>query len=163
MKWYVIYTKPRFEKVVSEKLASAGVDVYCPLLKMKKRWSDRWKWVEEPLFRSYCFVRVEDNERDKVFTVNGVVRYLYHCGKPAVVRDGELELLKNWLCQFNHDSIESTVFNAHDKVQLKSGPLMDTKAEVLNCGGHFLILRIETLGLQIKVDLRQNIVEKIAS
>ena len=163
MKWYVIYTKARFEKAVSEKLALAGVDVYCPLLKMKKRWSDRWKWVEEPLFRSYCFVRVEDNERDKVFAVNGVVRYLYHCGKPAIVRDVEIELLKNWLSEFNHENIECSEFYAQDKVLLKSGPLMDQKAEVLSKGGNYLMLRLETLGLQIKVDLRTNIVEKIAS
>ena len=163
MKWYVIYTKPRFEKVVAEKLALAGVDVYCPLLKMKKRWSDRWKWVEEPLFRSYCFVRVDESDKNKVLTINGVVRYLYHCGKPAIVRDKEIELLKDWLGQFNHDSIQSSVFNTRDKVQLKSGPLMDQKAEVLNSGGNYLMLRLETLGLQIKVDLRSNIVEKIAS
>lgn len=163
MKWHVIYTKSRFEKAVAEKLALNGVDVYCPLLKTKKKWSDRWKWVEEPLFRSYCFVRLEDDERDKVFLVNGVVRFLYYCGKPAVVRDEEVDLLKSWLDQFSHESIESSVFNASDKVLLKSGPLMDQKAEVLNSKGNYIILRLETLGVQIKVDLRKNIVEKISS
>lgn len=163
MKWYVIYTKARFEKAVAEKLALNGVEVYCPLLKTRKKWSDRWKWVEEPLFRSYCFVRLEDDERDKIFSVNGVVRFLYYCGKPALVRDEELDLLKSWLDQFSHESIESSVFNASDKVVLKSGPLMDQKAEVLNSKGNYIILRLETLGVQIKVDLRKNIVEKIAS
>ena len=60
MNWYVIYTKSRYEKAVSEKLALSGIEVYCPLLKRKKLWSDRWKWVEEPLFRSYCFVHIEE-------------------------------------------------------------------------------------------------------
>lgn len=163
MKWYVIYTKSRFEKAVADKLALNGVEVYCPLLRTRKKWSDRWKWVEEPLFRSYCFVRLEDDERDKVFLVNGVVRFLYYCGKPAVVRDEEVDLLKSWLDQFSHESIESSVFNASDKVLLKSGPLMDQKAEVLNSKGNYITLRLETLGVQIKVDLRKNIVEKISS
>ncbi|WP_276348699.1 UpxY family transcription antiterminator [Daejeonella sp. JGW-45] len=163
MNWYVLYTKSRCEKAVAAKLASSGIEVYCPLLKRKKLWSDRWKWVEEPLFRSYCFVRLEDNERDRVFTANGVVRYLYHCGKPAVVRDEELELLKNWLNEYSHDSIQSSAFRVHDKVLLKSGALMDQKAEVLSKSGNYLTLFLETLGMQIKVDLRKNIIEKIPS
>ena len=163
MNWYVIYTKARFEKAVSEKLSLSGVEVYCPLLKTKKRWSDRWKWVEEPLFRSYCFVRLEDGERDRVFATNGVVRYLYYCGKPAIVRDGEIELLKNWLSQYTHESIESSAFQVNDRVLLRSGALMDQKAEVLSSSGNYILLSLETLGMQIKVDLRKNIVEKISS
>ncbi|MGV3684478.1 MAG: UpxY family transcription antiterminator [Daejeonella sp.] len=163
MNWYVLYTRSRCEKAVAEKLASSGIEVYCPLLKRKKLWSDRWKWVEEPLFRSYCFVRIEDCERDSVFTASGVVRYLYHCGKPAVVRDGELELLKNWLNEYSHDSIQSSAFRVRDKVLLKSGALMDQKAEVLSKSGNYLMLVLETLGMQIRVDLRKNIIEKIPS
>lgn len=163
MNWYVLYTKSRCEKAVAEKLASSGIEVYCPLLKRKKLWSDRWKWVEEPLLRSYCFVRLEDCERDRVFTANGVVRYLYYCGEPAVVRDEELELLKNWLNEYSHGCIQSSAFQIHDKVFLKSGALMDQKAEVLSKSGNYIMLYLETLGMQIKVDLRKNIIEKITS
>jgi len=163
MNWYVIYTKSRYEKAVAEKLALYGVEVYCPLLKTKKKWSDRWKWVEEPLFRSYCFVQIEDKERDKVFSVPGVVRYLYHCGKPAIVRTCEIELLKNWLCEYSHDSIESSGFHANDKVRIRSGALMDHKAKVVSSSGNYMFLFLESLGVQIKVDLRKNIVEKLAA
>lgn len=161
MNWYVLYTKSRCEKAVAEKLASSGIEVYCPLLKRKKLWSDRWKWVEEPLFRSYCFVRLEDYDKDKVFTAKGVVRYLHYCGKPAIVRDNELELLKNWLNEYDHDRIHSSAFREHDKVFLKTGVLIDQKAEVVSQSGNYLILFLESLGMQIKVDLRKNIVEKI--
>ena len=163
MNWYVIYTKSRYEKAVAEKLASSGIEVYCPLLKTKKQWSDRWKWVEEPLFRSYCFVQIEEKERDKVFSVPGVVRYLYHCGKPAIVRTCEIELLKNWLNEYSHESFESSGFRTNDKVLLRSGALMDYKAEVVRSSGNYIFLFLESLGVQIKVDLRKNIVEKLAS
>ena len=163
MNWYVIYTKSRYEKAVAEKLTSSGIEVYCPLLKTKKQWSDRWKWVEEPLFRSYCFVQIEEKERDKVFSVPGVVRYLYHCGKPAIVRTCEIELLKNWLNEYSHESIESSGFHTNDKVLLRSGALMDYKAEVVRSSGNYIFLFLESLGVQIKVDLRKNIVEKLAS
>ena len=161
MNWYVIYTKSRYEKAVAEKLALNGVEVYCPILKTKKKWSDRWKWVEEPLFRSYCFVNIEESERDRVFSVQGVVRYLYHCGKPAIVRQKEINLLRNWLNEYSHDSIETSEFKVNDKVFIRSGALIDHRAEVVSSSGNYTILRLESLGLQIKVDLRKNIIEKL--
>jgi transcription antitermination factor NusG len=161
MNWYVIYTKSRYEKAVADKLSLFGIEVYCPLLKRKKLWSDRWKWVEEPLFRSYCFVRLEDKNRDRIFTVPGVVRYVYHCGKPAVIREKEMDLLKSWLMQYDHNAILAENLNTNDRITIRSGALMDKVAEVLESKGNYALLLLEDLGLQVKVDLRKNIVEKI--
>lgn len=161
MKWHVLYTKSRTEKAVAAKLDSMGIEVYCPVLKTKRRWSDRWKWVEEPLFGSYCFVRLAENERDIVFTVKGVVRYLFYCGKPAVVRQEEIELLKRWLNEYDHNQISTKAFTPTDKVVLKSGALIDQTAEVVRNEGNFLMLKLDDLGMMIKVDLRENAVEKI--
>lgn len=163
MNWHVLYTKSRNEKAVAEKLASSGFEVYCPLLKTKKQWSDRWKWVEEPLFRSYCFVCISESERENVFKIPGLVRYLYFCGKPAIVRQEEIDVLKNWLDQYSHDSIISTQYHPQDKVLLKSGVLMDQSAEVLKSSGNYITLRLEGIGMEIKVDLRKNLVEKVVS
>ena len=161
MNWFVLYTKSRCEKAVAEKLSLSGIEVYCPLLRTKKLWSDRWKWVEEPLFRSYCFVQIEDADREKVFSIPGVVRYLYHCGKPAIVRDKEMALLKSWLMEYDHESIQAGQFNRSDKIRIRSGALIDQKAEVLESSGNYALLYLESLGLQVKLDLRKNIVEKL--
>ena len=163
MNWYVIYTKSRYEKAVSEKLALAGVEVYCPLLKRKKLLSDRWKWVEEPLFRSYCFVHIYEKEKDKVFSVPGVVRYVYHCGSPAIVRDKEIELLKNWLMQFDHESIVTGNLNVNDRIRIRSGALIDKEAKVVANKGSYALLFLEDLGLKVRVDLRKNLLEKISA
>ena len=161
MSWYVIYTKSRCEKAVADKLSLSGIEVFCPLLKRKKLWSDRWKWVEEPLFRSYCFVNVDEKDRELVFSVQGVVRYVYHCGQPATIREKEMNLLKSWLLQYDHDSIEATNLNANDRIIIRSGALKDKEAEVLERKGNYALLLLEDLGLQVKVDLRKNILEKI--
>lgn len=163
MNWYVIYTKSRFEKAVSEKLEASGICVYCPMLKTKRRWTDRWKWVEEPLFRSYCFVYLDDKDRDTVFEVPGVVRYIHHCGKPAVVREKEIELLKSWLSEYSHEGIESVGYQTNEKVIIRTGILMDHRANVISSSGNYITMKLESLGLQIRVDLRKNIVEKLAS
>jgi transcriptional antiterminator RfaH len=161
MSWYVIYTKSRCEKAVADKLSLSGIEVFCPLLKRKKLWSDRWKWVEEPLFRSYCFVNVDEKDRESVFSVQGVVRYVYHCGQPATIREKEMNLLKSWLLQYDHNSIEATNLNANDRIRIRSGALKDKEAEVLERKGNYALLLLEDLGLQVKVDLRKNILEKI--
>ncbi len=161
MNWYVIYTKSRCEKTVADKLAQSGIEVYCPFLRRKKLWSDRWKWVEEPLFRSYCFVSLEERDRDRVFTVPGVVRYVFHCGKPAMIRKKEMDLLKSWLMQYDHEGIEAGNLNVNDRIRIRSGALMDKEAEVIESKGNYALLLLEDLGLHVKVDLRKNIVEKI--
>ena len=59
-----------------------------------KQWSDRKKKVEIPLINSYVFVNIEDKNRNIVFEVSGVVRYLFWLGKPAVIQEQEIEALK---------------------------------------------------------------------
>ncbi|SKB93888.1 transcription termination/antitermination protein NusG [Daejeonella lutea] len=160
MSWHLIYTKSRYEKAVAEKLTTLGVEVYCPLLRTRKQWSDRWKWVEEPLFRSYCFVE-EPAEKDKVLAVPGVVRYIYYCGRPAVIRNNEMQSLQDLLSRYTHESIESGILNAKDKIIIRSGALSDKEAEVVHTTGHRATLYLEDMGLKVTVDLRKNLVEKV--
>ena len=94
MNWYVLYVQSRKEKKVAEMLQEMKVQVYCPHIKEIRQWSDRKKTIESPLFKSYVFVRLQDRERQLVFGVPGVVRYLFWLGKPAVVRDEEIQAIK---------------------------------------------------------------------
>jgi len=97
MPWYVLYTKPRQEKKVSDSLNAAGIEAYCPLVTVVKQWSDRNKKVQLPLITSYVFVNIEEQQREEVFKVSGIVRYLFWLGKPALVRAIEIEALKQSL------------------------------------------------------------------
>lgn len=97
MPWYVLYTKPRQEKKVADSLNAIGIEAYCPLVTVVKQWSDRKKKVQIPLINSYVFVNIEEHQREEVFKVSGIVRYLFWLGKPAVVRAIEIEALKQSL------------------------------------------------------------------
>ena len=120
MDWYVIYVKPRNEKKVASLLSILGVTVYCPLVTEIHQWSDRKKKVQVPLLKSYVFVQLEANERDIVFQVPGVVRYLFWLGKPAIVRDNEIKLMQNWL---TNDNIKSQVerLQPGDRIKIEQG------------------------------------------
>lgn len=97
MPWYVIYTKSRYEKKVASGLEALGISVYCPMVTTIRNWSDRKKKVEIPLLSSYVFVNLEENERHRVFEVNGVVQYLFWLKKPAIIREDEIVTLKKAL------------------------------------------------------------------
>ena len=96
-KWYAVYTKPRWEKKVAELLARQGMEQYCPLNKVQRQWSDRKKTIEEPLFKSYVFIHVKEDALLNVKQTDGVINLLYWLGKPAVIKDFEIEAIRNFL------------------------------------------------------------------
>ena len=97
MNWFVVYTKPRFEKKVEERLLSLGIEAYCPVRKEIRLWSDRKKKVDVPVLPSMVLVKLEEKKVNDVFNVNGVVRYMFWLGKRAIVREKEIDILKNYL------------------------------------------------------------------
>ena len=96
-KWFVLYTKPNQEIKVVDELVRLGIECYCPTIKVIKQYSDRKKKVLKPLMPSYVLVFIEEVNRNNVFSVYGIVRYLFWLGKPAVIRDSEVELMKRYL------------------------------------------------------------------
>lgn len=158
MPWFVLYTKARNEKLVAEKLRVMGMDVYCPLIKTKRKWSDRTKIVEEPLFRSYCFVNIAEHERANVFGVSGVVRYLFWLKKPAIVKDYEIEVTKLMLNEVEHHLIRVETFNPGDRLTIASGSFTDTMGKVIRQQGKVVSIQLDSLQIVLKVDLSKTIV-----
>ena len=154
MNWYVVYTKPKWEKKVAEQLKSNGIECYCPLITQVRQWSDRKKKVEVPLFNSYVFVQLPDSERNAVFQSVGVVRYLFWLGKPAVVRDEEISVIKKWLTTSDAYDISVTSVQVGDTIQLDSGPFSTQKAIVQEVTNTHYVLVLESLGCVLKMKLK---------
>jgi transcription antitermination factor NusG len=148
MTWYALYTNPRQEKKVASRLQQIGIEVYCPLIIQVRQWSDRKKKVEVPLLPSYVFVKLNSNERDKVFQVSGVVRYLYWLGQPAIIREREIEVMRNWL-QDTVTSFEVVGIQPGSLYEIPSGPFRGQHGVVTEVEKHQLILVLEQLGVKI--------------
>lgn len=149
MCWYVLYTAARAEKRVEMRLKEMGVEVYLPLHKSKRRWSDRVKEVEMPLFRSYIFVRLPEHKLRELLLVYGVSRIVYYLGRPAVVRDNEIEAIKEFLKIAENREIIS----AGDRVEILDGLMENKKGEVLKVEDGVVVLFLEELGAKIYVSL----------
>nr|WP_315211467.1 UpxY family transcription antiterminator [uncultured Flavobacterium sp.] len=154
MNWYVVYTKPKWEKKVAEQLKNKGIECYCPLITQVRQWSDRKKKVEVPLFNSYVFVQLPDSERNAVFQSVGVVRYLFWLGKPAVVRDEEISVIKKWLNPSEGNEVSLLSFEVGDAIQLDSGPFSNQKAIVQEVTNTHYVLVLESLGCILKMKLK---------
>ena len=155
MNWYVVYTKPKWEKKVAERLNDIGVVTYCPLVKKTSQWSDRKKIISVPLFNSYIFVQIEDKERSRIFDVPGAVRYLFWLGKPATVRNSEIEAIQNWLSAPEKYEVTLDQWKKGDKIVLESGPFITQSATIQEVKQNHYILILESLGCVLRVDKKE--------
>lgn len=153
--WYILIVKPKHEIKVTTKLKALDIEVYCPLVKETKIWSDRKKTVEVPLFKNYVFVRLKENERQSVFVVNGISRYLFWLGKPALVRDSEVDVLRNWLSNDHVEEVTLSQFVAGDQLTIKHGVLKDRNAIIQEVGKKRVKLIIPGLGVMVNLKLKE--------
>lgn len=159
-KWYVVYTRPRWEKKVAASLAEKGVEHYCPVNKVSRQWSDRKKTVLEPLFKGYVFVCPDTPDAGIIQKADGILNYVYWNGKPAVVRDSEIDTIRKFLDEFNDVEVTDLHANVHDTVLIKQGILMDHKGILMEIIGSKARVRIESMGVQlIAVFDRKNIMK----
>ena len=148
MPWFVIYTKSRNEKKVAELLQKNGVEVFCPLVKLKKNWSDRTKIVETPLFNSYVFVNLSEKDRNVVFNVPGVKRYLFWLKKPAIAKDSEIESLKAVLHE-TMDSFTIENYQIGDTVKISEGVFKGLEGIIEKPSKNKLHVILENVGIKI--------------
>jgi len=92
--WYAVYTAPRAEKKVSERLLQAEIEHYLPLQKVKRRWSDRVKEIEVPVVNGYIFVRIKNTEFLKVTDIYGAIAFVREGGQPVAIPSKQIEALQ---------------------------------------------------------------------
>ena len=147
-KWFVVYTKPQQELKVAEQLTTMGITNYCPTITLVKQYSDRKKKVTKPLLSSYVMVELEDKERNKVFACNGIVRYLFFLGKPAVVSASDITLMQNHLNGVYND-IKITTLSVGDSHTITQGPFSGISGRVVQSDNTKVKLELASLGMSI--------------
>lgn len=123
--WYVFYTKSRQEKKVNDLLVKNGYEVFLPMQKVMRQWSDRKKKVEVPLFNSYIFVREFDYKIADILKTPGIAWNIRYNGKPAILRQEEFELIERFITTgyFLEATGEVESFKVGDRAKIIDGPL----------------------------------------
>jgi transcription antitermination factor NusG len=149
MKWLAVYTKPRWEKKVDALLQQKGIESYCPLNKVHRQWSDRRKIVEEPLFKSYVFVRTDEEGRSEIRMTQGVVNFVYWNGKPAVIKDKEIQIIRRFLNEYHDVEAVKMEFAANDPVEVTAGAMMGQRGKIIEIKNKTAKVRIDSLGYML--------------
>ena len=147
-KWFVVYTRPQQELKVAWQLSAMGITNYCPTVTLVKQYSDRKKKVSKPLLSSYVMVQLEEKERNKVFACNGIVRYLFFLGKPAIVAASDIKLMQNHLSGVYNDS-KVTTLSVGDSHTIAEGPFSGVLGKVVETDNTKVKLELASLGMRI--------------
>ena len=145
-KWLAIYTRPRWEKKVNQLLTEKGFESYCPLNKVRRKWSDRVKIVEEPLFKSYVFVKATDEDCTEVRMTTGAINFVYWNGKPAVIREKEITAIKRFLNEYENVEARPVDVKVNQRVRITNGSFMDQEGKVLDVKHKLVKVAIDSLG-----------------
>ncbi|MFM6953665.1 MAG: UpxY family transcription antiterminator [Sphingobacteriaceae bacterium] len=160
--WYVVYTKPRWEKKVASLLSKKGIENYCPLNRVMRQWSDRRKIVEQPLFSGYVFLKTTDAEKWRIKEVDGILNYVHWLGKPAIIPEHEIETIKRFLNE--HETVQVSVTNLkpNDKVKILSGAFIDTQARVIAKKGQRVVVEIPSLQMTLTASVSLSELELVS-
>ena len=146
MKWYVLCTKPGSEIKTAAALKSIGIISFCPTYNYIKQYSDRKKKVEKPLISSYVFVKTDEKDRTKVFSIMNVKRYLFWLGKPAIVREEEIESLKKGINSFDN-MLQISKVSRGSKIKIPNGLFKGITGEVFSISRNKIKLKLASVGL----------------
>ena len=152
-KWYAIYTRPRWEKKVNHLLQGKGIESYCPLNKVRRKWSDRIKTIEEPLFKSYVFVKIDEEARTNVRMTDGVINFVYWNGKPALIKEREIQTIRRFLDEHENVELVKIELKQDQRVKVIAGPLMDQEGKVLEVKNKQVKVAIDSLGYILVADI----------
>ena len=151
-RWYAVYARSRAEKKAAQELEYQNIDFYLPLIKRLKQWSDRKKWVEEPLFRSYVFVFINQLEYYKVLQNPHLVRYITFEGKAVPIPEQQIEAIRYFLEETEPEEPENVEWLKGKQVEVISGDLTGLKGDLIEVNGkHKVKVQIDVIGKSVVI------------
>jgi transcription antitermination factor NusG len=121
-RWFALRVKPRRERFVALAARHKGFEEFLPLYKCLRRWSDRLKVLELPLFPGYVFCRLNEEDRFALLTIPGVVHLVSSAGVPMPIDEKEIAAIQTAI----RSEIPAEPWHfpeVGERVRLSSGPL----------------------------------------
>ncbi len=159
--WYAVHTRPRHEKKVVSELGRGGIVTFLPLSKQIRRWSDRRKRVEFPLFPCYVFVQIAATPETRVsvlrpYGVLGFVGPQHGTPIPA----SQIEAIRTLV--LNDVAITAAAYlRVGQRVRIRGGVLDGVEGILATAGERRLVVSIETIQRSISVSLEGYEVEPV--
>lgn len=154
--WFAIKVKSRFEKVVSNSLRHKGYEEFLPMYWSRRRWSDRIKTVQLPLFSGYLFCRFRPADRLSILSTPGVVLVVGQGKLPLPVEADELEAIRVAVNSSQY-VLPWRRLEVGRRVRIEQGALRGVEGVLLRIkGAQHLILGVQLLQRSIAVEVAEN-------
>jgi transcription antitermination factor NusG len=158
MNWYALTVKPQHEKAVAEQLEAKALESYVPLYRARRRWSDRTKVVELPLFSRYVFCRFGFEERLKVLQISSVNQIVGFGGHPCPIDDRVIHDLKT-VVGSGLPCNPWPFIRAGQRVRICEGPLEGTEGILVREKSRYrVVVNVEILNRAVAVEVERDLV-----
>lgn len=156
--WYLIYTMPRYERKVFQRLNELNIKAFLPLTKKLRIWHDRKKFVDEPLFPSYVFIYLQDvSNYYRGEEVRGVLNYVRVGRELAKVKDSIIDNIRIAANECNAVEISNQEFLPGQQLVIRDGALTGLACEVVRVNNeHKLLVRVDLLKRNILINLTKD-------
>lgn len=156
--WYLIYTNSKQERIVAGQLERMKIQHYLPLVKIARKWSDRVKILDSPLFPSYLFVYLNHfKDYFLCLEAKGALHFVRFGQKIARVPDSVISDLRIIVDAGEQIEVSFSMFQKGETVTITDGPLAGLKCEVIQYNKREMILvRIELLQRNLLLEVPVN-------
>lgn len=161
-KWYTLYTKSRHEKFIHNQLLKKGIESFLPLRRVKRRWSDRIKVIEEPLFKGYLFVKTDLYNKQEILMTKGVVKFVSFKGIPVPTEEAIINSLR--ILIENEAPLEPYPYlEVGDLVEVIRGPFEGTQGYIIRKSPHKcrLVISVPAIRSSVSLEIDADWVEKL--
>jgi transcription antitermination factor NusG len=161
--WYALYTRHHHERNVALALAGKGLEAFLPLYTSVRRWKDRDKKLQLPLFPCYLFLRNPVGRWQPILATPGVHSIVGFGGRPAEIPISEIEAVRRVVGSPCH--VEPHPFlQCGDRVRVTAGPLQGLEGRLLRKKSLWkLLVSVEMLQRSVAVEIDATMVERVSS
>lgn len=160
--WFALQVRARQEASVADQLKGQGYERFLPFYKMRKRWSDRIKEFDAPLFPGYLFCRFNPHDRLPILKTPGVMQIVGFNNIPAAVDDSEILGIQRLVSSgIGHQPCP--FLTVGDRVRISAGPLLGLEGLLIDIkGSHRLVLSVSLLQRSVAVEIDSAFITPLA-
>ena len=151
--WYIVFTKEKCEKKVSSVLTKKRIKNFCPVYCRQIKQRGRIKLIYEPLFPSYVFVYMHENQTGSVKEMTNVVNLVYWKDTPAIIRHDEIREIKEFVSAHQNIKLEKSQVNLNTKASLVDRPAYVIDGNVVTVKNRFIKVNLPSLGFTMVAEV----------
>lgn len=157
--WYAVRVRSNHERIAADYLRHRGMEEFVPTFRMRKRWSDRVKSVECPLFGGYVFCRFDPREMVPVLSAPGVVNVVGFGNRPAPVPEEELDAVRRVL-ESGLPASPWPYLKSGDAIRIRSGPLKSLEGRLERVRDEWrVVVSVNLLQRSVAVEVDPEVLE----